>query len=169
MIHNHQRGFTLLEVLIAMAIGLTILIFFGKSLLLLLYARDKNEVKQHTLQTAQYVINLYSQTGQTATKLDVLSGNTSLSVTGNPCRLFRYNAGTKSIDYGEVAGPACTPPANTTMTLNPPNVTVNSLNFTGTPQATDAKSVQMVFSLTSTLPFGTDTQSFTTTISLWGK
>lgn len=163
-----KSGFTYIEVLVALAIGLTVYLSFSFGLTLLLKARDENQVKQDLSTTATFIMNIFSQTGQTADRLDV-AGSNELSVTGNPCRLFRYDNQMKNLSYGQDTSSGCSPPTVTTINLNPSQVKVSQFEFLGLPQADDAKSVRLSFTLSSSRPFGSDSASFTTSISLWSK
>ena len=166
---HRSLGFTYIELLVAMAVGITIYMLFTRELTLLLQAHDQHQTRQDITQTADRILTIFTQAGQTASKFDITSGNTQLSVTGNPCRLFSFNSASKSLGYAENTSSGCVPPSSTTTLLHPTSVQVTQLQFLPLPQALNAKTVQLSFSLNSILPYASSSSSFTTTVSLWGK
>lgn len=168
--NTHSKGgFTLIELIITIAVGTVVMILFTQELTILLHARDTNHAKEDISQTARLITKYFSLSGQTAKKLDVTNGNKQLSITGDPCQLFLYDSVGKNLGYAENREANCIPPSSATTNLNPSSIKITSLTFNPFPQAVDAKSVQLTMTLSAAYPFTTVSDTIVTTISSWSK
>lgn len=163
----YQQGFTLLEVLVSLGIILIILFFFGQEFTSFFYFQDKQHAREDVTQQAQRISALLDEIAQTATKVVVQNGNKDLLITGNPCRLFRFNDTLKQLEYAENSSVNCTPPIVATSVITTGNAKITALSFTPVPYATDAASIQTAFTVESNRPFTSDIESFTFTTTLW--
>lgn len=162
-----SKGFTIIEILVVIVVGAGLLTLMGSGLNLLLRTRDTSLVSRDIAQSARQIYAPFSRSNQKATRFDVTSGGSELQVTGDPCMLFRYDSGAQVLRYAETSTQPCTPPTTPTTVLNDSSARVTQLQFVPLPQASNARTIQINYTISATRPFTSSSQSFTSSVTLW--
>lgn len=164
-----QRGFTLIEAVVALGLATLAYLFFFRIVTLFLQIRGKHIARQDVLTTTEVVLTRFYDMAQGGEKLEVAGNGSELRVTGSPCALIRYDSANKSIGYAEDTSPSCIVPTNTSTSLTTPPVQITTFTLTAIPDPSDAKSVHLSMTVYSQRPFAEDAQSFSSAITLWRK
>ncbi|MBI3282843.1 prepilin-type N-terminal cleavage/methylation domain-containing protein [Candidatus Curtissbacteria bacterium] len=167
MKNDSAEGFTIIEVVIALAIAVVIYFILFRLVTLFLQTRGVHEVNQDIITTSDQILSRFNRSSNDATVFTVSGDGYQFSVTGKPCMLIQYIPLNKQIWYGEDSSQNCSPPATTSLLLNNQPVEVASLVFTPISTASAVKSVRLAFSLYSKRPFATRSASFTSAVTLW--
>ena len=162
-----QKGFSIVETLVVIVVGMMLLALVGNGLNILLRTRDSSLVSRDIAQSARQIYTPFARSNQKATRFDVVSGGAELQVTGDPCMLFRYDSIARVLRYAENAAQPCTPPTTPTTVLNESSVLVTQLQFVPLPQAADANTIQINYTITAARPFSSGSESFTSSVTLW--
>lgn len=165
--NNNQKGFTLVELLLYLALSAIILTASSLFIQLVLEARIKNRAIREVDQQGQLALEVISRaianaetvttpaTGASASSLTLTSLTPSISPT-----VINDVAGVLHIQEG----------ASTAVPLTNSRVTVSGLTFTNLSRASTPGIVRVTFTISTTNPSGRGessfTRSFTTSISL---
>ena len=141
---KQTKGFTLVEVLLYLAVVGSILLAVCLFLSLLLTARVKNQTMTEVEQQGEFVMRTIMSAVQNAESLNLPAPGSSgselslSSYTGQNPVVFSQNAGAVEISEG----------GSIPVSLTAPNVAVSNLSFTNLPAAGPGGSIRAQFTLT---------------------
>ncbi len=125
-----SRGFTLLELLVAVTIMGGIGIVAMQSLYSIFTVRSKQESLETTASSSRAVFTTITAAILQAAQIAIPSA-TSINVTGTPCRAIRYNSVSKIVEQALDLGSPCSPPTTGSFdSFTPAGVTINAFSVT---------------------------------------
>lgn len=137
----NSQGFTLVELLVAIAIMGIISVVAVRSLYDIVSVRAKQQSIEISSDSFRTLTRLITKSVIESNNVDV-PNNHELNITGNnSCETLRYDPSTASVLYAKVSMAPCTPPNSGFTTLTDPDLVIN--NFSLTPTGTDIKVVSV--------------------------
>ena len=158
----HEKGFTLVELLLYVAMTTIMVGTISVFLFIILQVRVKNQVINEVEQQGQQVVQRINQvvrnaTGITVPSIGVSGASTTLTVTpaGNSPTVFDLSTGALRITEG----------AGSPIVLTNARVTVSALTFTNTSRSAISKDLRVTFTLTAVNSSGRNEYDYTKTFT----
>ena len=161
---NKNKGFTLLELVIATGIFSMISVASVWMLFLSLNLRDLSSA---TIRTEES-LRIFNQTFRLASlnASTVTGGGTALLLkSAGECWSFLYDQNLKNIKFDHVSQSGCVPNPSPTSLFFPSQTVVDNFSFSITSLPTGGRQISALGSLTTFLPFNSYSETFQATVT----